>query len=560
MKSYVITKDIKSTINHLAEESQLDIKDLDIDIIETKLYIKNDNTNEKYVSFKKVVGHPERNLTTDITQDNTSLKESYKVLIKRKIGSIWDLTYEINLDEKNQNLTPTLEIEPKFKFKTELVTKQKAFDNLLITINKIKAYYGLITSIFTKNTKKDITNMISKIFKNDLSENFTIRLFDPILPTITEPPEIIKYFGEKESVPTENNLIMEILPQKPGQNGINAYGDIVKTSTDYEKVDITYDETDVRKEIVDGIEKFYTKKGGLINFTDNHIKIENTIKLEQISRLDNQLLTGNMDNTNNVVLDIAQTNMMKDTVGAGVHLISETINITGHIGEMSSLEGKEISVEGSTHKTSTINGKNVKINVNKGMVRCNNATIKILEQGSVISTDVKIDTVVGGIIEGNNIEIDTIKKPVIIKALNYIKINKIECENNKFIITKDLPLTNKRNEILEKKLEKEIDTLQNMQKDKENKEGTEELIKEKEEQIQKIKDELNLIKFHYKEAYISVNGEVPPFNEFTFLFDIYKINYLVEKEKKYDTFKLNEIKDDNNNVIDTVLLPVNKSI
>jgi len=269
--------------------------------------------------------------------------------------------------------------------------------------------------------------------------------------------KLIKWYKEKD----KNNKVIEVVPgeliieykkAKFGKNGLNAFGDIIESGVSDNNSMLKADIDEDTIEVIENDDKilYKSKLKGFVSFKNNLLTIDNKLKMAKLSRLDSAV---DKDEDNNIEVYVSQKDTNKDSIGEGVHLQSEVIHITGHVGSKSVLEALNLQIDGATHKSSVQYAKDALINRHKGTLRSNTAKIKLLEGGVVHASKVDVEVALGGHIYAEDVTITQVKSYLKVYASNSITINLVSGEDNIFKINyKDIPIMTNKMKYLENEI------------------------------------------------------------------------------------------------------------
>jgi len=216
-----------------------------------------------------------------------------------------------------------------------------------------------------------------------------------------------------------------------------------------------------------------------------------------------------------------------------VELECDDANISGDVLSHSIIDTNTLNIDGTTHIDSTQFAKYAKINTHKGVLRCHEATINLLDNGEVHATTVIVDTATGGSIYAQDVKIKHITDNVNIYASNSIDIELISGNNNKLYIDyEEVP-------ILVSKIDLIKDDVQELELSfKKAKRDNSSLEKDISNEMLRLKIELEKIENSSKTAKISI--QKPLQGSATISFNIDDENQIVfeTKKEKYSTFEL----------------------
>ncbi|MDA7817832.1 hypothetical protein N9A28_06545 [Sulfurimonas sp.] len=484
----VKTRNIANSVSKFASEHILKTSEYSFNINSIDTYVKS-VADDDYILYNEDF-HDYYNNFDKLINEHAEFRQTYVITVKKNTKRIIDLKYKI--DFSPGNALPSIILDPSSIIPYKKYQAKEMYLLLLKELNNIKAYNKILIKIFDTNMKTKLKAFVKYLYQGKFVKKIKIPLFDGLEPEVTVSSKIIKHYLKKEN----SHQIIEVSPKetlieyiKPvfGKNGLSSFGQIITHDNTSNKDDIDQDIIDHNTiEIKETPEnKLYRSKiKGFVHFDDNKFYVDNRIKMQQLSSVQDQLAK---EEDNNIEVIVAQNDTSVDSVGEGVELRSETVHITGHIGAKTLVEATTLTIDGATHQNSKQEARVATINRHKGTLRCQTANVKLLEGGEIHATDANIETAMGGSIYAENITIKTLKSNVKIYASKSITVKLVTGEDNKFKITyKDIPTIVSKNRFFEKEVE-------------ELKYELEGALKHSPDQVSIIKDKITDIKNQQKE-------------------------------------------------------------
>ncbi|WP_295023455.1 flagellar assembly protein A [Sulfurimonas sp.] len=544
----VKTKNIESSLRKFALENKLPLDKLSFDINKIETYIKT-VADDDFVLYEKDIHHYYSDYDKMINE-HVNFRQFYIITIKQEPTTI-TLNYEILYSENSTSASIVIFPDSIIKYKN--YTLKELYFALLSEINKIKAKNNILINIFDKQMLEQLKKFTHYIIGGKFVKKIKLPLFNGVEPEITRNSKLILHYREKDKTHqvvevNEGEILVEFLKPIFGKNGLNVFGETVSNDLLINKNDLS---CRVDKESIEIIEEtdrkiYKSKKKGYIHIDDNDFYIDNKIKINNLSRIDNSIAK---DEKNNIEVIISQDDATLDSLGEGVNLTSEVIHIAGHVGAKSTLKAVSLTIDGATHQDSLQEAKFAMINRHKGKLRCHSAKIKLLEGGEVRATNVEIDSCMGGTIYAETVTIGQVKNNLKVYASNSITIRLVSGENNLFKISyKDIPTLNSRFNYLASEMEDLKYTLEGALKHSLSQVS---IIKE---EIQKIKLQQDKIVDCVKTAKITIKEPFMGINTITFVIDSNNELTFKTEEKLYDSFYLEE------SDLEITLHPTNKKI
>jgi len=543
------TRYIKEALNIFAEENLIPPSECDFLINKADTYIKS-NANESFELYSKDVQKSYMDKER-IINEHIEFHQLYTITAMRKEKSELELEYTI--DYSKYSTHPTLILSPDSKIPYKTHKPVDLLKKLFREFNKIKAYHKILINIFDEDMKKYLKLLVKYIYAKKFIKRVKIPLFNGITPLITRPSKLIFWFQEKEHKGEvieveENEVLVEYKKPIYGQNGLNAFGEYIDTAfaNNVDDLQARVDENSIKIKENTTTKRYISKIRGYVHYDGKELLIDNRIKISEISR--NRDLVDDLED-NNIEVIIAQPDTNRDTIREGVTLVSERIHVDGFVGAKSRLEAVTLEIDGATHQDSIQYAKYASVNRHKGMLRCHEGKISLLEGGVVYATTVDIESSIGGAVYAQDVTIGHVKNNLKVYASNSITVRLVSGEDNLFKINyRDIP-------ILESKIkfiDSDLDDLK--YKLQEAKRHSLSRVEELEKEIQTLKSEKKAIQNSYQNATITIKEPFRGLNNIVFTIDeSYKISYKTDA-KSYTPFYL-EMKE---NII--TLHPVAKSI
>jgi len=221
----------------------------------------------------------------------------------------------------------------------------------------------------------------------------------------------------------------------------------------------------------------------------------------------------------------------RDGVGEGVELVSESIHITGHMGAKSSIEAKDVIIDGATHNSAFVTARSAKINRHKGTLRCHKAEINSLEGGTVYATNVTINAALGGQVCAEHVTIKSLKHNIKVFASKSITIERILGEDNHFVIDyRKLPTLQSKLHFLTEEYDELVWKYEDAKKHSLDKAA------ELKNEIAKKEGEMNEIKLSHYDAVVTIMAPINGLNTIEFALPE-KQTSLVYRTKENKTFE-----------------------
>lgn len=441
-----------------------------------------------------------------LLNERVQIQQYYNIIIFTQTERDINLNYTIDYGEFTANPKIILHHNSHIPYKS--YKPKELFLLLVKELNKIKATHKILINLFDGSMIKNLKAFTKYIYAGKFTKKIRIPLFDGLEPDITSASRLIMWYEEKNvdqkiKEVEANEIIIEYKKPRFGKNGFNAHGEIIDSgsATNADDLQLEVDLTTIKIKEDANKKQYIAKRKGFVNITNNKIVIDNKIKMNKISRVEEAL---SEDQDNNIEVHVSQNDTTKDSVGAGVELTSETIHINGHVGANSILEAINLRIDGATHQDSTQFAREAVINRHKGNLRCKSAKISLLEGGEVHATTVDVEASLAGVIHAQDVTIGHVKSNLKVYASNSITIRLVSGEDNLFKINyKEVPIINSKIDLINEDIE---DLKYSLEEASRHNLSKVTLIKQN---IENFKDELRQIKNSVKTAKISIQK---PFN------------------------------------------------
>ena len=420
----VLTENVSKELVKTAKEYEVPISSLDFDLISYKTYVKfpgedfveaNRETLEKFM------------IPENLINEESEIKQVYEIEIKKyKPEPDFELIGQMKVNE----LYTYAEF---IVSKNSLIKTNDVFERVKYELNKKKIRNSLLINFFDL-MDEDIKKLQSIILIDEkLNDDFKIRLCKGLDPVKSVKGEIIYHFkknkDEKRLIfPVKSgDVVIEIILPKPGRNGRDCRGKIIKAEElgEFKIPDILYDENTIEKKADDEKIIFIAKKDGYITKEDGKFIIKDQMEVKQIN-----LKTGNVKGADesDVKLDVKENDVLKEAIMDNMVVETTELNVKGNVGNKAKIKTKKLIIEGQTHKNSKIITQEGEINVHKGDIKAKKLKIKRLEGGRVKADEVEIDLSMGGVVYAKK-----------------IKINKMMA-HNKFFASEEIIICNEKGE------------------------------------------------------------------------------------------------------------------
>lgn len=440
------TAHVGKTLKKVAEEMGVSLASMDFDIIESTTYIKESETGE-YTAFSQQHGGR-------IEDDTYLLNPHLKI----------QQTHEVRIRPVEEDKTMKLQtgiMADKLRTSAKLVIKKgsfirpdgKAAQRLLHYLNKIKAKNGMLLHMRDKEMRLAVSEIIGNLGADGiLAQDEEVLLASWPRPKPTVHDEIIYHFKDKDAqhasevervdykdrgfvhTAATGELLIEYVKPGRGSPGRDFSGRFVPAEEPRTDNAPGFKPDPSTIEVRDDAKKrlYLARKEGYVKLDEaaGELKIDEQMELDGISMKSTGDIKAGVDK--NVKISIGGKDASEDQVGPDMTVEASELRVKGSVANGATIKAGVVEVGGSTHKTSAIYGKQVKVHVHKGHIEGEEVHVKFLENGEIHGLDVTVESAMGGVIYGRKVEIQEIKAPVKVVASKLIVVHKDDKGGSKF--------------------------------------------------------------------------------------------------------------------------------
>lgn len=503
-------EDIKFAIKQVAAQFNKDFDSFDFELQAITTYKKNlyDYEAEQIEPSQVDTFLSKRD---NMLEPNLVIQQRYCILIKERERK--ETRFHLTMDKSSSeaflyfHLGFTYE-EEKFDAFYQEIKKRKVW-NKILCFNEVsergalKAFLGSLEYPLNKEVRYLLARGVNLVvsteakltFKKDVTAQFQTVLKDEVICEYQKP-----------------------LQGKPGRNICGEYIIPAAPKTDGQICSLRYDSESIAVE--DYPCKLYFKSiiGGILRYEDNFLGIEESLDAQVVSFKTTGSLIGAIDS--GTVVNIKETDALKDALGQGMQIQAGEVNIDGNVGSDATVRSSRVHIGGLTHKTSKIYAKEVEVATHKGYIKGENIQINMLETGIVEGKKVVIDKMYGGKVYAEEIEIMTLHSNAFLYATKSIHITQMIKGENKFFIAANYSPKNrdKYNNLLKQKNESIKEAIRLI---KELKLESLELLK-----LKATADEVRRVLIQYK------NTKTRPPSYLLEKFEMYRARIIASRQKR----------------------------
>ncbi|MFL1707083.1 flagellar assembly protein A [Campylobacter sp. MOP7] len=231
----------------------------------------------------------------------------------------------------------------------------------------------------------------------------------------------------------ENELVAEYVKSAVGESGRDVRGNLLSVAQPRTSVSKMLEHSENIEAVEDekGI-KYYSKKAGYVCEEKGVFDIKEQLDVNEISFK----TTGSIDTglDNNVTLNVKESDVTKDAIGAGMKVEANEINVQGNVAQNATVKANKITIGGQTHAKSYIEAKEAKIAVHIGSFDGDHVEIDRLENGKVKAKTAVIKSMLGGEVIAERLEVGVLASNSTIIVADMLEIKQLRGVNNKILV------------------------------------------------------------------------------------------------------------------------------
>lgn len=371
------------------------------------------------------------------------LEQSYRVRYYDKTVTPKPLLPKITI-LANKNFTKvraTIHADNKIEYSPEFASE------LENAINRSLLKHGFLIGIRNDNLKNEVKRISSMLRVNgELAEDVVFEVAAGIEPKYPINDELKFCYKDKVgednpnasvlAVVSENEIIIEYIKAKEGKNGRNLKGELlaVEAPTTHNARSAQIKTTDkIRSEEDENSVRYIATQEGYVSEEGGTYDIKEELEVDAV----NLKTTGSIEAglENDVTINVTESDVMKDAIGAGMSIEASTLNVQGSVAESANITTKNVTIGGLTHAKSTITSVDAQIATHLGTLICSNeAKVDRLEGGSIRAKIVHANSVLGGEIIAEEVYINELFSNCSITAAKIVVLGAIKGTDNRITI------------------------------------------------------------------------------------------------------------------------------
>ncbi len=441
------TDNVAKELMRIASSHKIPVSSLDFSLLGTQTFTRT-NEGEEWSELSADELHELRDPSV-LLSETFEIKQTYEIEIftKTEPAALDYLELSIGANSTKTKVYITIREGTKLedyetfgKDFTELINKKKLRANLLILIFDEPMYEAIRSIRAPLEVNETIT----------LEKKEILQVAQGIDPVDTVHDKLILHYENKQpkeddagrvdyskrgyllSV-VEDELLFEYIKPKLGKPGRNCRGEYIEPEEPKVENEPTFNISDniAKVEDDDHIE-YRAKQNGYVTFENATYDIKTEVDVAEISFKTTGSIETDLDA--DVSINVKEKDVLKDAIGMGMEVEVNELHVEGNVGPNARILAMKALIEGQTHKSSSVQAKNLNINIHKGYAKGEKVDITRLEHGHVEGDVVTVKQAVGGSIYAREIVIETLGSHVKLFASHKITINKLMGGENMFVI------------------------------------------------------------------------------------------------------------------------------
>ena len=432
---HISTFNVLEELKKIAQQEHLPLEAVDFDLVSYQTQYKGIVDEE----WKALNGDNLEEVTTEVEIRSKIflLRQEYYIKVHPAVQHPhFDLRCSMAFNKYRTKIVAV--IDPASK----LPLKKGIQEYLKETIYRKKLRNGYMVGINDQMLDQEIKLLLLKIQKEGpLKESYRLPIATFYSPTLPVNDNIILHY---KKIQRENNLvdgvavddlIFEYIFAVDGIDGRSCTGEHIHVGEPLIRYQhaIGIDPQTIRAEEDHHSIRFYATKSGFVERKNGLFSVSQDLHLKSASFKSTGSLEAGSEKEINI--KIGEGEEGDDAIGTGVNIDVQTLDVKGTVGSNTKIQACEVTIGAQTHKKSLIEvQENATVHLHRGNLKAKNATIDILEAGTVEAQTVYVKNMSGGEIIAERVIIDVLYSNAKITALESIEIKHIEGNGNELII------------------------------------------------------------------------------------------------------------------------------
>lgn len=445
---HTTTDDVAKELLRIAKQNATSASQLYIEISHIDTFVKVGDSdfvemnNEDFIRYKQ---------KAPLRDKNVQFEQEYEIEVNSKYKGypFENMITEVEFEDNDTSAYLIIKKGSKLKYYDGLyndfldyITEQKLRSNIMLILfdinyrESIKQLVDVIQKVKTITFKEDKRFLISEGFNEIKSVSAEIYM------TIEENNDVnsedsagrVDYSNRGFLLSCiEGEELFEFSKPFQGKHGRTCRGDLIEVETVNLDAKPTFTVED-SIEVQDSFEniKYLSSRSGYLVKKGNQYEVSNTLDVDEISFKTTGTINSDLDSE--ISINVIKDNPLEDAIEEGMHVKVQKLSITGSLGRNTTIEARDISITGQSHNDSSIKCVNANIEIHKGKVVGRTVKVERLEGGEIIADTAIVNNAISGKIRAKTIKIEKLGSYVTMESSEFIQIEKVRGEENKFII------------------------------------------------------------------------------------------------------------------------------
>ncbi|MFT5661708.1 MAG: hypothetical protein ACI9TV_002355 [Sulfurimonas sp.] len=444
----VVTNNVGKELVRIAAQNSLSASQLYIEINSVKTFVKSADSEFIEIFANDLSKYKDEAYLRDSTIE---FEQEYNIEVNSMYDDdpFKDMLCDIEFEENDTLAYLVIRKGSKLKYYDELYTdflnyiiEQKLRSNIMLYLfdadykGSVKGFVDVIEKINKILFKEDKKILISKGLNTIESIHSDISmLIEENNDVGAEDSEGKVDYSNRGFLLScaEGEQLFEFIKPQQGKHGRNCKGKFLEVETINLDSNPTFT-VEGGIEVQDSFEhiKYFSNKSGYVVKKGNQYEVSNSIDVDEISFKTTGTI--NSDLESEISINVIKNDPLEDAIEEGMHVKVQRLSVKGSIGPSTKIEAREIYIDGQTHNESYIKCVNAKIGQHRGKIIGRRVEVKTLEGGEIIADVAIVKNAVRGSIQAKIIEIEILGSHVTMEASEYIQIDIVKGEENRFII------------------------------------------------------------------------------------------------------------------------------
>lgn len=431
----ISTFNVPEELKKIAQQWHLPLDGIDFDLLSYQTQYKGVVDED----WKALAGDNLEEVTTEVEIRSKIflLRQEYQIRVYPATPHpYFDLRFSMAFNKHRTKIVAVIDPASKIPLKKGIQEYLKE------TIYRKKLRNGYMIGITDQTLDQEIKTLLLKIQKEGpLNEAYRLPIATFYSPTAPINDNLILHY---KKIQRENNLvdgvevddlIFEYIFALNGIDGRSCTGEHIHIGEPLIRYQhaLGVDSQTIRAEEDHHSIRFYAKSSGYVERKGGVFMVSHDLHLKTASFKSTGSMEAGQEKEINIKIGAGEDG--DDAVGSGVNIDVQTLDVKGTIGSNTKIQACEVTIGAQTHKKSLIEvQENATIHLHRGNLKAKNATIDILEAGTIEAETVYVKNMSGGEIIAERVIIDVLYSNAKITALESIEIRSIEGNGNELII------------------------------------------------------------------------------------------------------------------------------